>query len=254
MTAYLRSSSPKFPKVWALLLSLLLPGAALLAQTPEPEVVTAELVTIAWSNQSSQQVDLSKAVPQELYYSDGDSYEQVNFQYKQIGKRQHYRGPKDLALFTRQTGPESTFIYTPIGSCVLPRSGEYILFILPGPSGLRLLPVEMSAAQVGNGQIAILNLTPYPIAVKIQDEKTGIQQGKHQIFKVEVDSEHVDVPLQIALYDEEWKLAYNVETRLLNDRPYMGIFYLKNNQPGAYRFRIFRELDALRKPVESPTE
>ncbi len=254
MTAYFLSSSPKFPKVWVLLWSLFLPGSVLLAQTPEPEVVSAALVTIAWSNQSSEQVDLSQAVPQKLYYSDGDSYQQVNFQYKQIGKRQQYRGPKNLTLFTRQNGPKDSFEYSSVGSCTLPRSGEYMLFILPGSNGLRLLPVEMSATQVGNGQIAILNLTPYPIAVKIQDEKTGINKGQYHTFAVKIDSDHVDVPVQIALYDEEWQLAYNVATRLLNDRPYMGIFYLKNNKPGAYRFRMFRELDALRKPVDSPSE
>jgi hypothetical protein len=212
----------------------------------EQEDVSVKFVTVAWTSQNAQ-VGEARQMPDELFYRNGEDYELLVFQYQQIGSQQYYRGVEAFVLYTRSADAEGGWVYTPKGSCVFPQAEEVFLFIIPRESGdLLLLPLDFSRSNVSDGDMFFLNMTKFPLVAEIQSEREEIGPAQAKKFSLEADELLAYVPVKIAIYDEAWRLAYNLERRLPVDRPFLGVFFLQNNKKGAYRFRIFDTLDVLR--------
>ncbi|WOO42687.1 hypothetical protein [Rubellicoccus peritrichatus] len=220
---------------------LTIPG---ISQAQSQPNISARFGTLFWSNQTEKS---EQDFPQGLYFKDGNDYTKLDYQYTQIGKIQTYRGPNEMVIYTRSTDQNGAVQFTSVSQCTIPAgSSRFFLFLLPqkDKNSLRTVAVNISPNRPKNGSLLMINLTPYPMAARIRGTESTLKPGEITVFDPK-KSENQALPVQISIFDEEWKPAYSTVARISETRPYLSVFYMENNQKGAYRLRIFRNLDML---------
>ena len=226
-------------------------------QTGEEPKISARFATLLWLSGTPKGSDLREQRP-ELYYRNGDDYERLSYQVNQIGAVQEYRGSPQVSLYRQDKSPEGKLVYVPIStSQVLPAgTRKFMLFIQPtdAAGGVYSVAVNVSSDYIEKGSMLLLNLSQHNMVIQVGEEREGLEPGHTRFFKPPFDEGQADIPVKVAVFDQkknEWKRAYSSMTRLLSSRPYMGIFYLSGNRPGAYRFRLFTQLYLLDEPIDA---
>jgi hypothetical protein len=120
------------------------------------------------------------------------------------------------------------------------------------PSGVTAAAIDISAESIPAGQIGLLNLTSDSLAADIRGDRKALSPLKLEVFTPQESDDVNSLPLKIAVFKEEWKPVYATVTRINPDRPYLMVFYLAGSREGAYRMRIFRNIEQVRTaPVAS---
>ena len=238
----------------ALLTSLMAAAAGLapLSETAAREekerTVEAEFSTIQWSSGDYARDDK----PVEFFYRTSGEYRPLRPQIRQMGETTHYRGPETMVLYEREKNEnaegEEKWIYRPAESVKLANAPHFLLFLLVRNSGsnIRAAAIDISEPAIPPGAIAFLNLTDKRVAADIRDDRQSVPTVQSALFRP-AESDSPDLPLKIAVFDEQWEEVYATVTRVRADRPYLMVFHTVGHRGDAYRLRIFRNLYQIRK-------
>lgn len=218
------------------------------AQSHEEDWIQVNLCAIYWGDNLERGVSGEWNTP-ELYVFSSGKYVQLNMLVNQIGPRFRYHGPRVMPIFRRVMGEEGEYVYRPIAQVALPASSISLLFLTQGDTGaLSAAAIDISENAIPKGGIAFLNFTDKVIAADIKGVQQQVGPLQMSIFNPG-KSELSEVPLKIAVFNENWEKAYATILRMVPDRSYLMVFYLQNGMEGAYRLRIFRSLQQLREGV-----
>lgn len=183
----------------------------------------------------------------DLYYVSAGGYEPLQPYVNQFGPHAEYVGPRIMPIYQKVVKPEAGEAYVQVSQVALPDSSSFLLFMSGGREAgeVTFAALDISEKAIPSGSIAFLNLTDKPLAADIRGSQQRLEPRRMAIFQPK-ESEKPDLPLRIAVFDEEWKQAYATVTRVMPDRSYLMVFFLQGSRDGAYRLRIFRNLQQLR--------
>ncbi|MDQ8192814.1 hypothetical protein QEH59_00155 [Coraliomargarita sp. SDUM461004] len=214
----------------------------------EGTVVSADFSSIYWM-ESERGSGAAQLEAPDLYFQEGQTYRLLEPYLSQLGPAMNYHGPSQMILYRRQLDDEGLWQYLPALTVQLPSTNRFLLFLAESknqPSSVTAAAIDISANSIPAGQIGLLNLTRESLAADLRGDRQTLSPLKLEVF---TPKEHDDVnslPLRIAVFKEEWKPVYATVTRINPDRPYLMVFYLAGSREGAYRMRIFRNIEQVR--------
>ena len=208
--------------------------------------ISAEFASIVWGRLNPG-TSRGEWEPPELYIRQGEgAYERLQPQLSQVGPKASYRGPIQMPVYRRVTTEDGGERFEPVAKVDLPKSDSFLLFISEKRGGgWSMAAVDISEEAVPPGDIAFLNLTDKEVAADIRGSRQRVAPYRPALFSPD-RSDEPDLPLRIAVFDQEWEETYSTVTRVMPDRSYLMVFFLAGGREDAYRLRVFRNLHQLR--------
>jgi hypothetical protein len=218
------------------LLLLMLPVLSGYATT---DVLNSRFFALVWSNDARF---FENATPIDYYYLSAGDYVPLDYQMAQIGKLNEYRGTAEFVLFKKVLNADEEAQFVPVGQCSLTNSKAFTLIIVPISSSGRvhLIPIQIQEPAEGGSELILVNATQYGMAARIRDKLQRLDPMAVDVFALG-DLSDPNTPVRIAVFDQEWTMAYSIITRFAPGRSYLAVFY-REEQSQSYRLRIFRDL------------
>ncbi len=165
--------------------------------------------------------------PPELYAQIDGEAARLNIQRNETSPTYQYQGRAPFSLYKRET-VEGEIRYTPVAS--LPASmripGKVLLMLLGSPqSGYKLVPLDVSAQNLGRGQLLIMNMSGRKLAARTGKGTTEVQPTRSATIPMGELKNH-RFQLSVAVNENDgWKLIYNSFITRGSGAPMLALIY-----------------------------
>lgn len=231
------------PKIVSLAFAVFMPIA--LWSAAEDGSVSAKFASIYWAA-SDPDVNYQNWKRPEWYVLNGEKHEPIEVFLNQLGKLSHYEGPNLMELYERRLNMDGEWTYIPFTSVSIPQTSMFLLFITKGRAGYSATAFDVSESAIPQGDIAFLNLTGKKVAADIRGDRKLVEPWRLSLF-TPTNSQSQELPLQLAVFNDEWERVYATVSSAKHDRSYLMVFYQPEGREDSYSVRIIRDLHALRR-------